>query len=163
MSDQPSILMTARDYFILKSLRDRCCEAGDPVHRLLSAKLVSAGVLRGDEVPGDLVTLESRVAYRVGDGPEETRAIVQDERRNLVGLTLPLTNTRALAMLGLRVGESVAATTSEGDPEMVTVTRLLYQPEAAQRRPQEAQSAPRPSVLRLIHSGEPSHRQGGKA
>lgn len=160
MSGHQPILMTARDYAIVKAARDRCLRDGDPVHRALSARLVSAAVLRGGDVPDDLVTLESRVAYRIDGGPEETRAIVQDERRRLVGLTLPLTNARALAMLGLRVGESATATTPDGGSETVTVTRLAYQPEAARRCLEEGS---RISALRLVHSAGLRRCQGGKA
>lgn len=39
-----------------------------------------------DDIPANVVTLSSRVAYRVNDGPAETRIVAHDQMRGLVGM-----------------------------------------------------------------------------
>ena len=86
-----------------------------------------------DDIPPTVVTLSSRVAYRVNDGPAETRIVAHDEMRGLVGMLLPITNPRGLALLGLAEGQSMTIPNADGKLDTLTVQEVLYQPEAARR------------------------------
>ena len=86
-----------------------------------------------DDIPPTVVTLSSRVVYRVNDGPAETRIVAHGEMRGLIGMLLPITNPRGLALLGLAEGQSIAIPKADGSFETLTVQEVVYQPEAARR------------------------------
>lgn len=117
-----------------------------------------------EDIPANVVTLSSRVAYRVNDGTAETRIVAHDHMRGLVGMLLPITNPRGLALLGLAEGQSISIPTSDGRLETLTVHEVVYQPEAARRErlklagvaePWPLRSAGR--GLRVVHRSDEPH------
>ena len=129
---------------------------------ILRRKVSQATVMFREDVPPTVVTLSSRVAYRVNDGPAETRIVAHDEMRGLIGMLLPITNSRGLALLGLAEGQSITIPKSDGSLETLTVQEVVYQPEAARRERRKlalgasAADIPRPRgpVLRVIHCSD---------
>lgn len=155
MSDIESCLLTTKDCAILEAMLDRCLGLDDPMAPLLRRKLSRAAVMFRDDIPATVVTLNSRVTFRVDDNPAETRVLAHDEIRGLVGLTIPLTNRRGLALLGLSEGQSIALEKPDGRTETITVLQVAYQPEAARR--EEAQLRPQASerpFLRVVHRSD---------
>ena len=133
MSTTDSCQLTTKDFTILEVLRDRHPMRDEAFWAILQRKISSAVVMFREDIPANVVTLNSRVAYRVNDGPAETRIIAHDQMRGLVGMLLPITNMRGLALLGLAEGQSIAIPTADDRLETLTVHEVVYQPEAARR------------------------------
>ena len=134
MRDQASIQLTLGNRAVLETLLGRCLGRNDPMAALLRRKLENATVVSHDDLHPRVVTLNSRVTYRIGERPSDTRILVSGEMRHMVGMTLPVTTRRGLAMLGLRQGDSVMIELGDGTAEILHVEAVVYQPEAASRR-----------------------------
>jgi len=146
--------LTAKDFSILEVMLERRRGFGDPIVPLVERKLACARVVLVDSVDADVATLNSRVLFRVGGQPAETRTLVQQDVRGMVGLGLPLTTPLGLALLGLSEGEEARFERRGGGTERVVLDRVLYQPEAARRARQVKEEAPerrRPALV-LVHS-----------
>jgi regulator of nucleoside diphosphate kinase len=133
MSTTNSCQLTTKDYTILEVVRDCHPMRDETFWAVLQRKISSAVVMFRDDIPANVVTVNSRVAYRVNDGPAEIRIIAHDQMRGLVGMLLPITNLRGLALLGLAEGQSISVPTAGGHLETLTVHEVVYQPEAARR------------------------------
>ena len=104
-----------------------------PYLDLFRAELRRADVVPPGEVPGDVVTMNSRFALWHRHSDETVCCTLvypgeEDARAGKVSVLSPMGH----ALLGARVGEEVCWLGPEG-PEVATVRRLLYQPEAAGR------------------------------
>jgi regulator of nucleoside diphosphate kinase len=154
MSGKDACVLTTKDYTILETMLER--QAPDTtLAALLRRKIAAARIVFAEDIDPAIVTLGSRAIYRVGGQPAQTRVIAHDHMRGLVGLLLPITNLRGLALLGLAEGQSIAITKDGGDEETLTVQAVVYQPDSARReainlgKKKPAQAAARP-FLRLI-------------
>jgi regulator of nucleoside diphosphate kinase len=156
-------LLTTKDYTILEVMLERCLGVDDPMRPILQEKLKGAVVVFADDIPPVVVTLNSRVAYRVNDGAAETRIVAHDEIRGLVGRVISITVLRGLALLGLAEGQSFHIRGHDGAGETVTVQEVAYQPEAARREAERMnRTAPFPG-LRLVHSSDDARAAARKA
>jgi transcription elongation GreA/GreB family factor len=160
MPTTDSCQLTTKDYTILEVMQERH-PRGDALSVILQRKISSAVVMFREDIPATVVTLSSRVAYRVNDGPAETRIVAHDEMRGLVGMLLPITNPRGLALLGLAEGQSISIPTAGGGLETLTVHEVVYQPEAARRERLKLAGAAAPDpwrpggpVLRIVHRSD---------
>lgn len=143
MSNDACVL-TGKDHTILELMLDRCLGRDDPLRPLITRKLDGATVIAGDEVAEDVATLNSRVTFRANDGLPQSRILSRDHGGGSVGLTLPISTPRGLALLGLSVGQSFDLREIAGN-DRVILDDVPYQPEAARRY--QARFA-RPPVLR---------------
>lgn len=142
--------MTTKDLTILEALRDRLLDAADPLRAMIERKIARALVMLRDDVPPDVATLSSRVSVTEPD-TRVLSATIRDSAA--VGLFLPITTRRGLALLGLREGQTV---TIEGG-ERLTLEKVHYQPEAAEAeavaRAQQARPEARRRALRVVAGG----------
>lgn len=156
MQAHASCRLTFRDWAILRAMLDRR-PAGDPLTPLLRRKLAACAVVAGEELSPEIVTLDSRIVFTVDDGPADTRILVRAETAGSVGLSIPVTTPRGLALLGLRKGETGLVEREDGSMEAVRVEDVLFQPDAArwsaQRKPATGRTAGRPT-LTLVHNVE---------
>ncbi|MFY0736366.1 GreA/GreB family elongation factor [Aurantimonas sp. NFXS3] len=129
---EPSIL-TVRDYSFLRSRLAFATGYNDTIYRQIRGKLAEAIVHFGQDFPPNVVTLDSRVDFRVDDTMSQTRTVVVDGDREIVGMTLSIATPRGLALLGRTEGQSVVVSRRDGTKEVLRVERVAYQPEAAQR------------------------------
>ena len=141
--------LTTKDYAILETMLERCAEPNGAYASLLRRKLSGAGIWLSADIPPDVVTINSRVAFRANDGPAQTRIVAQAPIHGLVGLLLPVTALRGLALLGLSEGESIVIEERDGAGTVLTLTQVAYQPEAAHREAQRQRVRPGP---RLVYS-----------
>lgn len=168
MSTIDSCQLTTKDYTILEVMRERRPALGDALSAILQRKISSAVAMFREDIPANVVTLSSRVAYRVNDGPAETRIVAHDHMRGLVGMLLPITNPRGLALLGLAEGQSISIPTADGSLETLTVHEVVYQPEAARREKLKLAgvAAPGPSHggpgLRVVHRSDEAQDKAAK-
>lgn len=149
-------ILTTKDFTILEVMHDRC-PAGDPLASMLKRKLDGATVVFRDDVPEDVATLSSRVRFSVNGGAPDTRIVSHDRMTSAVGLFLPITVARGLALLGLSEGQSFAYVDVEGEAQMVRLEAVLHQPEAA-RRQREVDAQPMAAArgkpaLKLVRGG----------
>lgn len=153
-----SCILTTKDFTILEVLRDRCVGQEDPFAQLLKRKLDSALVVFRDDVPANVATLSSRVNFRVDGGEPDTRVISDESISAPVGMFLPITNPRGLALLGLVEGQDFRFVDREGAERCVLLEKVLYQPESVRREKDAlkgvSQPASRRPALRLVHSAD---------
>lgn len=123
--------LTPKDHAILETMLERHAATGDAIAPMLRRKLAAARVVFSDEIDPDVVTLNSRVAFSVDGGMADTRIVVQGMLRGFVGLTIPISVPRGLALLGLSAGEEAVVDCADGATERLLVEEVLFQPEAA--------------------------------
>lgn len=145
-------ILTTKDLTILEIMLDRCLGRDDPLMPVLRKKMASATIVFRDDVPAEVATLNSRVAFSIDGGETDTRVISHESSGASVGLFLPVTSARGLALIGMSEGQAARLTRRDGTEETIVLEKVLYQPEAARREKDEreqAQAARRPA-LRLI-------------
>ncbi len=149
---EDNCILTTKDFTILEVMRDRCLGRDDPMAALLKRKIDSATVVFRDDIPADVASLSSRVTFSVDGREAETRVISHDSMAGLVGMFLPITTQRGLALLGLSEGQEFRL--AEGG-ERVVLEKVLYQPESARRESEAGYglhvSMQRRPSLKLIH------------
>lgn len=123
--------LTTKDFAIVKTMLDRLAWSGGPLVDLLRRKLASAQVVFSNEADADVVTLNSRVVFSVDGGQPHTRIVTHGPMQGMVGLTIPITVPRGLALLGLRKGQSISIDAGRGVSETIRVDDILYQPRTA--------------------------------
>lgn len=121
--------LTTKDFSILENLLN-----GPPAFAgaamLIRRKLHAARLVFGVDIAPDIVTLNSRVRYRVNGGRAEERILVPGAAEEIAGLTLRLESPRGIALIGARAGETVEAPRRDGSVERLEIEAVLYQPEA---------------------------------
>lgn len=131
---RPPVTMTGRDWKRLKRLADRAAALYHPVSDLLAKELRRAIVCSHEEIPPDVVTMNSRVVFRIqGKAEPESRVLVFPERYTPNGFCVSVTTPLGAALIGLRSGSSFHYRSPEGDAMHVFVQDVAYQPEAAAR------------------------------
>lgn len=128
--------LITKDFHILQAMLAERSERDDPLVPLLREKLATAKLLLPHEVSPDVVTLYSRVRYRVGAEAATSRIVIQGTAHEVLGATLPVTHPRGLALLGLAEQQTFTLRDAQGRPEAIHVEKVLYQPQAAGRRPE---------------------------
>ncbi len=162
MSKETCILST-KDFTILEVMRDRCLGRDDPLTTLLNKKIASALVMFSDDVPENVATLNSRVAYSVNGDEPDTRVISHSRLHNApVGMYLPITTLRGLALLGLSEGQEFALDKGDGTEDRIVLEKVQYQPETVRREREAARvAASRRPALRLVHAAGTSSQSSG--
>ncbi|WP_157018007.1 nucleoside-diphosphate kinase [Mesorhizobium xinjiangense] len=153
MSEEICVL-TTKDFTILEVMRDRCLGRDDPMAALLARKIETATVVFRDDVPANVATLNSRVTFSVDGRQPETRVISHDRMVGLVGMFLPITTRRGLALLGLAEGQEFHLHDRGVMKERIVLDKVLYQPETKRREKEAADGLVGPPqrrpTLRLV-------------
>ncbi|MEZ4406468.1 MAG: nucleoside diphosphate kinase regulator [Polyangiales bacterium] len=128
----PRIHVTEQDWQRLNSLLTTARRRGSLAEdEALDAELARAEVVPSSEIGPDVVTMNSRVRFALGDGRCYVRTLVYpwdaDAEKGLVSVLAPLGN----ALLGLSVDDVMTWTLPDGRTVKVKVLEVLYQPEAA--------------------------------
>lgn len=155
--------LTTKDLAVLEVMLERRRAFADPMASMLEDKLANAGVVSIDAVEPDIVTLNSRVVFRIDAGSVETRTLVQNEGRGPVGSSLSVATRRGLCMLGMAEGQTAMIEQADGRRESIQIKAVLYQPEAARRAVREKPAgAHRPHRLTLVYSAAAGSRPLGE-
>lgn len=142
-------ILTTKDFTILEIMLDRLAERDGLMGRLLRNKLASAIVMLRDDIPPDVATLNSRLRFRVDD-TIDTRVLSHAPMGSPVGMFLPITAPRGLALLGLRENGRIAVETAEGRPEELILEKVLFQPEAERAERASWDEAATPTARRAM-------------
>ncbi|KUM23405.1 nucleoside-diphosphate kinase [Mesorhizobium loti] len=147
--------LTTKDFAVLELMLMRRRAFADPAVPMLERKLAESSVVPIGAVEPDVATVNSRVIFRVDDGPAETRTLVLGESSAPVGYGLPVGTWRGLCLLGMRSGQSAPIERPDGSRESILLEDVAYQPEAARRAARAA--GQRPHGLRLVYSATADH------
>lgn len=165
MREIKEFILTNKDYAILTTALLQCLWDDETLVPQLRRKLSRASVVPSHQIPSTVVTMNSRVSFRVNDGREDTRVIIPDEADRLIGMTLPVTSKRGLALLGMSEGQTVTLKEPGGRSDTITVLEVTYQPEAVANRQDGDAKRSRPTDpvqrphLRLIHNSDDDNRR----
>lgn len=107
----------------------------DPIHLdSLAQELEAAAIVPADEVPGDVVTLHTRMKLEFPDASRFTSCqIVLPSELNLSAGRVSVLSPLGTALIGRRAGDAVEYSV-RGIARSVRIAEILYQPEAAERR-----------------------------
>ncbi len=130
MSTLPGITISTLDYERLSALL--AGEAGhSPVGRALEAELDRADIVEPEQLPANVVTMNSRVRFHLGNGVMRELTLVfprdADGSADRISILAPV----GCILLGLSVGQSMDWPLPDGGHTVVTIDGISYQPEAA--------------------------------
>lgn len=129
------VLLTSKDFALLENLMQQWGEPFAGAAEIIRRKLSNATLVFPADAPPDVVTLNSRVRFRVGSGHSEERVLVAGPSEEVYGMTLLLASPRGLALIGASAGQTVEAIRRDGEVEQIFIEAVLYQPEQARPRP----------------------------
>jgi regulator of nucleoside diphosphate kinase len=125
-----TIYITAADMKRLRPLVETLKNSRDDL-KSLRQELELARVVAPDEVPPDVVTMNSKARVReVASGEEMTYTLVFPEQADVEQGRISVVAPIGTAMLGQRVGDEFEWQVPAG-PVRIRVEEVLYQPEAA--------------------------------
>jgi len=132
MSQSPSITLSSRDFDRLEALLEAPQWQNHPTAQALREEMDRAHVLPPEQVPADLVTMNSTVTCVEEIGGKERVLTLSypaeaDAAQGRVSVFAPV----GAALLGLTIGQSIDWTTPDGQPLRLRVVAIKYQPEAA--------------------------------
>jgi regulator of nucleoside diphosphate kinase len=133
MAELPSIYLTKKDYERLNDLLEAYATgSGGRRFDALENELARAIVLPVDQIPKDVVTMNSRVVFEdetTGEQREVTLVYpaLADIGVGNISILVPVGS----ALLGLRVGQSIDWELPNGQRRRYRIIAVLYQPEAA--------------------------------
>lgn len=151
--------LTTKDVAVLEVMLMRRRAFADPAASRLERKLAESSVVPLGAIESDVATVNSRVIFRVDDGPAETRTLILGEASAPVGSGLQVGTWRGLCLLGMKAGQSAVIEHPDGREERILLEDVAYQPEAARRAARENQPGlrQRPRGLTLVYSADADH------
>jgi regulator of nucleoside diphosphate kinase len=132
-STAPALSITAEDMAKLRSVVERYLEGSRAsAAEQLELELDRAVVVPQREIPPDVVTMRSRILFEdveTGRRREATLAYPDeaDMEQSRVSILAPV----GLALLGLRVGDTIEWPLPQARRARLRIMEVLYQPEAA--------------------------------
>lgn len=161
-----TIVLTAKDFSILEQML-HSGTGSEQTNGLVRRKLDDARIVFGSDIDPEIVTLDSRVRYRINGNAPEERTLIVDSNQEVRGMTIQLGTLRGVAMLGMAAGEAVTVPRRDGTVETLVVEAVLYQPEAARNPDPIAEiiadampPKPRPSAVTLLSEYRLRRRTG---
>ena len=98
----------------------------------LEIELERAKVISDDDVPADLVTMNSKVKFlNVQDNKEMVVTIVYPSDANFAEGKISVLASMGSALIGLRVGQEINWMFPNGKTKTLKILEVLYQPEAS--------------------------------
>ncbi|WP_240221072.1 nucleoside diphosphate kinase regulator [Rheinheimera hassiensis] len=123
----PDITVSTIDFDRLDQLLNSL--SGDTIGSdTLRQELERAIVVAPQQLPGDVVSMNSTVRFSFGDGKSSCLTLVYPKdaaQSGAISILAPVGS----ALLGLRVGNSINWPLPGGDMSTITVDEVLYQPE----------------------------------
>ncbi len=128
------MMVTKKDMELLKALVEIHSFGPDAdAAARLGAKLACASVVASEQVPLDVVTMNSRVLFEDETGRQREVLLAYppsvDGSRDRVSVL----SSVGRALLGLTVGESIDRPITQGSTRRLTVVAITYQPESVER------------------------------
>ncbi|MBL0039762.1 MAG: nucleoside diphosphate kinase regulator [Xanthomonadales bacterium] len=130
MNQKPAITVSSRDLERLEAVL-ATLPFDAAARTQLRSELDRADVLAPEQMPANVVTMNSVVRFRTGAGESFQRALVYPRDARADGEHVSVLAPVGAAMLGLTVGDSIEWPGPGGAPIEVRVSELVYQPERA--------------------------------
>lgn len=130
MSDPNAVSLTSKDYALLETLLAAPGDVFSGSTMFIRRKLRSATLVFPTDIDANVVTLNSRVRYRIDGGASEERVVVAKPGATGTWPILALDCARGIALLGASVGQQLDIPRQDGSFETLQVEAVLYQPEA---------------------------------
>lgn len=136
-------ILTPRDFAILETLLAEHVEINDRLATAIRRKQEQCKVHYDGNLPKDVVTLGSRLSFKIDDHPQVERRLVEPQHYVPGQGCQSIATMRGIAMLGLSVGARVGVDLGSR-VETLEILDLLYQPqsEAAARQVSSPQALP---------------------
>lgn len=125
----PNIVITQRDASRLEALLDGLSGTEFPGRGQLQAELMRASIVNSDEVPSNVVTMNSTVVFKAGEGKEFSLKLVYPKDSDGSSEKISILAPVGSAMLGLKEGDSISWPVHGGATIDVTIIRIAEQPE----------------------------------
>ncbi len=131
MEKRPVIILTSLDLNRLETILDALPEETFPGKKELLAELDRADVVEPEDVPPDVVTMNSKVRFVLESGEEFCLTLVYpqdvDGSTERISILAPVGS----ALLGLSAGEQIEWPRPGGGVMKVRLVEVVYQPERA--------------------------------
>lgn len=128
---RPNIVISSLDMERLEGLLETLPAAQARAQEALLAELARAEVVDPEDMPADVVTMNSRVRFVLDDAGELEMLLVYpkdvDGSPDKLSILTPIGN----ALLGLRAGDGITWARPDGASCVVRVRDVVYQPERA--------------------------------
>jgi regulator of nucleoside diphosphate kinase len=129
---RPPIVVSSLDMERLEHLLDSLPAAQAGIRAALLDELARAELVEPEDMPDDVVTMNSRVRFVLDGGPEEfDMSLAYPKDVNGAADKLSVLTPVGDALLGLKAGDSIDWTRPDGGRFEVTVCEIVYQPERA--------------------------------
>ncbi|MBP6117109.1 MAG: nucleoside diphosphate kinase regulator [Neisseriaceae bacterium] len=130
MSDLPQITVSSLDHDRLTTLLDQTDFDQFPAAELLQQELDRADVLEPEQMPANVLTMNSTATVQTDGGQERLLTLVYPKDADFGNGKISILAGVGAAMLGLSIGQSIGWT-QDGKTTHLTLVALSYQPEAA--------------------------------
>lgn len=132
MHDHHPTILSSADHARLQGLMCTMIGRRTPLASLLRRKLGSAVIMPPpDAAPDDLVTSGRSVRFSINESDHDERKLAWHASKRADPSLLSLQEPRGLALLGLRVGQSIAYGIESDQTEFLTVQLVLTDEDTA--------------------------------
>jgi regulator of nucleoside diphosphate kinase len=145
MTVQLPIVLTSADFTVLQNLAGNWREPFAGASQMIRRKLDAATIMFPADIPADVVTLGSRVRFRVGSEPARECSLARELNGDGTGDDVALASALGLAMIGAAAGDVVQLPKADGTVEQVLIEAVLFQPEQKRAGP----------ALRVVSRAQP--------
>ncbi|WP_277850350.1 nucleoside diphosphate kinase regulator [Moellerella wisconsensis] len=129
---KPTIIINDLDAERLDRLLEQPAHADSPVADALNEELDRAEIVTPQEIPADVVTMNSTIRFQdLISNEERTRTLVYPSSLKDSTEQLSVMAPMGAALLGLRVNDEISWELPNGVKTRVKVLEIIYQPEAA--------------------------------
>jgi regulator of nucleoside diphosphate kinase len=128
---RPSLIVSSRDYDRLHALLDSLPATGVPNKAALEAEIERAKIVKPEQLPPNVVTMNSTVRFTIAESGEEFRLTLVYPKDAGEADRISVLAPVGSALLGLTVGDELAWPRPGGGVSTVRVVDVVYQPERA--------------------------------
>ena len=126
----PDITLSTTDFDRLDNLLASLCQ--DTVgYDTLSQELQRAIIVSPEQLPEDVVSMNSTVRFSLANGKSSTLTLVYPKDVDQSGDKISILAPVGSALLGLKAGDSINWPLPAGEMLVITVDEVIYQPERA--------------------------------
>ena len=125
----PNIVITKRDADRIDSLLENLCGKNFPGKAQLEAELNRASIVNSEDIPPNVVTMNSTVVFQTGDGKQFSLKLVYPKDTDGSTEKLSILAPIGSAILGLKEGDSISWPVHGGTSMDVQIIRVADQPD----------------------------------
>ncbi|RZT29605.1 nucleoside diphosphate kinase regulator [Cupriavidus agavae] len=126
----PTLYLTELDVTRLEGIASRAGTA--ELDEMLDALLERAAIVTPDQIPKDVITMNSRVICALeGDAEPREWTLAYPDDADLAAGKLSVLSPIGQALLGARAGKTVDYRLPNGTAQRVTIVEIVFQPEAS--------------------------------